>query len=124
MVKMIISGSHILSIFKELTYFFLCPPFAALCLSSQSDLCLASLGDASARYLATVSTATKMLPVSLPPCLHQKSPVPLCVRSLKPGEGRSVLTDDCWLSSFRFGCQTVSGLKHLQDFIPLRNSSL
>ena len=29
-------------------------------------------------YLATVSTATKLLPVSLPPCLPQKSPVSVC----------------------------------------------
>lgn len=53
-------------------------PVCAPCFLSQSDLCACSSGDALLCYLATVSTATKLLHVSPPPRLHNKSLVFLC----------------------------------------------
>lgn len=100
-MKIIISGSCILNIFQELPYFFPSPPFAALCFSSQSDLCLSSSRDASVLLLSNSSHGYKDAPClspTLPP--PEVASAPLCP-ALKPGEGVSVLMGVCRWSSFQ-----------------------
>ena len=70
-------------------------PVCAPCFLSQSDLCACSSGDALVCYLATVSTATKLLHVSPPPRLRNKSLVFLCCfvsTSFSPVMRQSVFT--------------------------------
>lgn len=89
------------------------PPLSSAgCLSPQSDLCLPSWGDASLCYLATVSTATKMLLVSLPTLPPPEvARALLCAHSLPKSRGRCGCIDGSRFASLI----KTPGLKLLRD---------